>query len=380
MARKLLIAVVLVYAAALFGAGLAQPDPEPAAPSTQPRSTTATPRTRPPQLVGMTLNLYHLADLQPARQAVDAIAALGCNSLQVVTPIFQDHGGSPIVVSRTGPGFGPTDAQLLEVLRYARSKGFITVLMPQVNFTRPRGNEWRGKLAPPRWSVWWDSYLAALDRFLTLADQADVEVFSIGCELLSTEKPEHLDHWRSVAAHARSRFDGMLVYSTNWDSYQDVGFWDRVDAIGISAYYDLTRGLIDRAQPASAELDARWTAIRRRVLTYAASQNRPVLFTELGYPSLPWALSKPWNYIASPETPADPAAQNVGYEAFIEAWGDLIIPPNARHNRPPDRRVAGVLFYKWDLHANTEADTGYGVAGKPAYQTLKRWLNAAPNR
>ena len=360
MAGKLFFIVAGVYLAALLGAWWTVPQVSSLSVQGSHAKASAV------QSVGMSLTLYHLDDLRSAYEAVDGIVALGCNSLQVVTPVFQEHGGSPTVNVRIGPGLGPSEDQILAVLGYAQSKGLRTALLPQVNFTAPRGNEWRGKLTPRQWSVWWDSYETMLDHFLTLAQKAQVQVFCVGCELLTTQKPEHLERWRSLIGRARKRFDGTLVYATNWDSYATVGFWDQLDAIGISAYWDLTLQASDPEHPTDAELDAGWQTIRQQLLAYAETQKRPVLFTELGYPGLPWALDRPWNYIAAANTLPDLKAQDAGYRAFVRAWGDLI--PST------DPRLAGVFFYTWDLY-RPSPDTGYSIDGKPAQKTVQQWLD-----
>lgn len=114
-----------------------------------------------------------------------------------------------------------------------------------------------------------------------------MDLFCVGCELISTQKPEHLPRWQELIAQARRRFGGRLIYSTNWDAYDKPGFWRLLDAVGVAGYWNLTLGASDPSAPTEGELAARWAQIRRRVLIFADAQNRPVLLTELGYPSLP---------------------------------------------------------------------------------------------
>ena len=318
-------------------------------------------------LVGMTLNVYHATDFQLYLEATDRIAELGCNALQVVTPVFQRNGGSPQVETAMGPGRGPGPEALITLLRYARSKGLHTTLMPQVNLTEPRGNEWRGKIHPPRWAPWWQSYRRAVEHFLAVAVAADVDLFSIGCELVTTENPQHVDQWRRIIRDCRARFEGQLTYSTVWNHYQSPGFWDQVDLIGVSGYWDLTWEAQDPHHPRPGELARCWQQIQEQLFAFVQEHGRPLLIMELGYPALPWALKDPWNYINSNGASPDVDAQAVGYQAFLAAWGDLL--------RNPDPRFGGVHFYKWDIYQRlTTDDTGYGIEGRPAYEQLSRWL------
>ena len=315
----------------------------------------------------MTLNVYHAQHFDAYLDAVDRIAELGFNALHVVTPAFQKDGAAAQVEVIVGPGRGPRPEQLVALLKHAQAKGLTTVLMPQVNLTEPRGNEWRGKIQPPRWQPWWDSYRRTIEHFLDIAIAGDADVFTVGCELLTTEKPEHQNEWQRIIADCRRRFDGRLTYSTVWNHYHAPPFWDRLDVIGISGYWDLTRGAADPAHPTGDELAQRWRQIQQNLFDFADAQDRPVLITELGYPSLPWALKDPWNYVNRDAAPPDVDAQAAGYASFIAAWDDLLAEP--------DPRLAGVLFYKWDVHQpDASRDTGYGVAGKPAYDLLANWL------
>ena len=341
-----------------------------------------------PQMVGMSLNLYHTEDLSLYLDAVDRIAAMGFNTVHVVTPMFQRNGASQQIERLVGPGRALPESDLLRLLRHAKAKGLHTTLMPQVNFTHPRGNEWRGKIQPQRWGAWWGEYQALIGQHAALAEQADVDLFIIGCELLSTQKSDHVDRWQRVIDHVRQRFDGALSYSTNWDSYQKFKLWDELDAIGISGYWDVTRAASDPKSPTDRELAARWQTIRETVLAFAEARDRPVLITELGYPSLPWALRDPWNYVNPDELKADHDTQARGYRAFLNAWQDTLVVPLT--NSPqmttvrtpqaqwhlPRQDMAGVLFYRWDpYYQGGPDDTGYGVVGKPAFKVLERWLN-----
>ncbi len=335
--------------------------PRPTFPASQ-----ATPLSRP--VLGMSINVYHAPDMAPYREAIDGIADLGCNTLQIVTPMFVENGASRRVEILVGPDRGPSRADLLDLIRHARARGLRVHLMPQVNLYAPRGNEWRGKISPDDWPGWWASYHDAMIGWADLAAASGVDLFVVGCELLSTQGPEHEHRWRSLIADCRARFRGELTYSTNWDRFDRVLFWDALDAIGISGYWDLTRGAADPTQPTAGELARRWRGIRERVLRFAEDADRPILFTEIGYPSLPWALRNPWNYLNN-GAPARHDVQARGYRAFVAAWRDLLAPPAA--DALADPRVAGVCFYKWDIHGDGgPTDTGYGIRGKPAYEVV----------
>lgn len=378
--RWILSLAVVVFALSLLAAAvLHTPRPDRTG-DVEPLIHEQLPDRFPSPRIGFSLNVYHTDHLARYLDAIDQMADLGINHLQIVTPMFQEYGGSAEVELLRGPGRGPTPEELVVLLRYAHDRGLTTGLMPQVNFTRPRGTEWRGKLRPDDWQRWWASYERAIDTFVDIAVAADVDVFCVGCELITTQGPDRLDDWQSLITHCRDRYDGLLTYSTTWDSYDDVQFWPQLDLVGVSGYWDMTTRARNPQHPTDAEIDARWREIREPLLTFARRHDRPVFITELGYPSLPWALSKPWNYVNPRDTPAKPypAAQARGYASFLRNWNDLLRRPDEMNRDDAPPLFFGVTFYAWDPYRSdpeaAAADTGYGIRGKPAEAVLRAWL------
>ena len=56
----------------------------------------------------------------------------------------------------------------------------------------------------------------------------DCDLFVIGSELVTTES--HQDEWLRTIDVVRQTYHGRITYSSNWDHYRSVGFWDRQDA------------------------------------------------------------------------------------------------------------------------------------------------------
>jgi hypothetical protein len=385
MYRSLIYLALAVYVLAVIGAACAPTLPAAEAPPAPRLTDSGQP------LLGFAFSLHHTDDLEPYLRAVDDIADMGFNSLEIVTPAYQTDGAASDIAIQ--PGLSAQREDVLRLLKRAHQRGLRTSLMPIVLFSEPRGNEWRGKIKPEHWNDWWNSYRKVMDYFLDLADEGQADAFAVGSELLSTE--EQTDQWMQVIAAARRKFRGRhvaLYYSTNWDHYQTPTFWSSVDMIGICCYWDLTVGT-GTEHPTHEQLARRWDAIRKQVLSFGREQNRPVLFTEIGYPSLPWGLKDPWNYVNTKDAAAAPEVQAEGFASYLNAWGDLLGRPYHFPDLSPARRraqhravsaatqpagvkpVAGVFFYSWEpLSAGGPADTGYGIKGKPTYDLLKLWL------
>ena len=60
--------------------------------------------------------------------------------------------------------------------------------------------------------------------------------------------------WRQIIAAIRQVYHGKLTYGGNWDSFNEVTFWDALDYIGVLAYFPLTK----TPNPSSAEIAAAW--------------------------------------------------------------------------------------------------------------------------
>ena len=324
--------------------------------------------------LGFTMNLHYTDDLAACIVAIDEMAAAGVTHLQILTPAFQRDGADDQVRLIAGQGRGPTRSQLLAVLHYARQKQMATALLPVVLFTHPRGNEWRGKISPEYWDQWWSSYRLVMRWFVSVANEAGVDWLAVGSELLSTES--QTAQWQSLITDLRSRFAGRgLYYSTNWDHYHHPQFWADVDLIGVNGYWSLTQHAAGDIAT-DAELSARWAEIRTQLQAFAVDQGRPLLLTEIGYPALPWALDKPWNYVASKSQAASPQEQTRGFAAFLHVWrNDLLgvspaaskVAKRASPTSPRPRWFAGAFIYDWDpFPAPPETDTGYSIRDRPA--------------
>ena len=346
-------------------------DPAPAPPPDEQHSADPL----PDKIVGFAISLHHTEHLDLYLESIDEIADLGCNAVEIVTPAFQEHGASDKIELLTGPGRGPSREMLVKLLSHAHRRGLTTTLMPVVLFTNPRGNEWRGKISPEYWDNWWDSYHRMTDYFLDIANESHVDIYVVGSELLSTEK--QIARWEAVIKRAREKFSGRLAYSTNWDHFHVPTLWKQLDVIGISGYWDLTTKADDADRPTDAELAERWADIRKKVIDFAREQQRQVIITEVGYPSLPWGIKDPWNYVNSEKVASDTAVQARGYASFLKAWDDLLAPTDDGVGGGDTALVRGVYFYEWSPYfRGGPHDTTYGVRGKPAHGLVRDWLAA----
>lgn len=106
-------------------------------------------------------------------------------------------------------------------------------------------------------------------------------------------------YWTELVARVRTVYDGPLGYAANFDQYRKVSFWDRLDVIGVNAYFPLRSGALDEPDPEvlRGELRAGWTDVLERIDSFRRERgigDRPVVFTELGYTRRAGTTIQPW--------------------------------------------------------------------------------------
>lgn len=276
--------------------------------------------------------------------------ALGATDVAVVVTWAQ----TDVAASAIRPG--PVgDAVVAAALAAASERGLRATLFPILQLDRVGPGAWRGTLAPADVDAWWSSYEAFILHHAGLAADGGAAALVVGSELGSTEGWR--DRWYHLLARVERRFTGALVYSANWDHYQAVSFWDRVDVIGVSSYFELTA---DRAA-SQAALVTGWTPHRDALLAFARTRGKPLWLTEVGYPSVDGGAVHPWDYTGSGRV--DLEEQRRAFAALAATWAG--------------RALDGLFVWEWS-GAGGARDRGYTPRDKPAACELAAWFAAGP--
>lgn len=319
---------------------------------------TACPRAKPGparvQRRGVSLGLYVTSEDPAERRGwysrfLDEIRAVGATDVSLVVRWSQDDVTASEVAPK--PGVTPPDEVVREVAAQALERGLRVFLLPTLDVVRRRSGQWRGVIKPADPERWWRSYGAFIGHYAQIAQDAGVSLFAVGSELVSMER--HADRWKALIADVRGRFRGRLTYSANWDHFEPVTFWDRLDVVGVTAYQGLSR----KDDPTIDDLVAGWRPFRTKLQAWAARNGHKYLFTEVGYPSRKGGAFRPWAY--GDKAPADPDLQRRCYEALRQVWQD-------------DPRLQGIYLWNWFGEGGSQ-DAGYTPRGKPAEDVLKAW-------
>jgi hypothetical protein len=183
-------------------------------------------------------------------------------------------------------------------------------------------------------------------------------VLVVGSELVSTEAPDKLDEWTKTIKEIREIFKGQLTYSSNWDHYTAVKFWDQLDLIGMNSYWKF--GSKDNPQPTVEQIQNRWKEIQKDLLPFVERTKRPLLFLEVGWCSMANMAFEPWDYTQTHHA-IDPDLQKRLYEGFFRSW----------HGNP---LLGGFSIWEWTPGDGGKDHRGYTPENKPAEHVLREWL------
>lgn len=282
-------------------------------------------------------------------ELLDEIVAVGATDLSLVVRWQQTTVEDTAIISL--PGLTAPDTLLEWVIKQANTRGLRVFLMPILHIKERKMGVWRGTLKPKNPALWWKAYTRFILHYARLSARTNVELFAVGSELLSMESQR--DPWLKLIKQVRALYKGKLTYSSNWDHFEVVSFWDKLDVVGMTAYQELS----DDSDPTVETLKKGWRGFQQRLKFWAMVQNHQYIFTEIGYPSHPKGAAHPWDY--RPQGKPSPMLQARAYRAMVETW----------HNDP---KLQGLYVWNW-FGFKSPTDRGYTPRGKPAYTILEHW-------
>lgn len=222
------------------------------------------------------------------------------------------------------PSAGPEE--IARPIREAHAAGLKVMIKPHLAYWGSPFR-WRGEIGfegKAEWARFWESYRNWIVSLARVSREADA--FVVGAELDRTLA--HEARWRRLISAVRKSTPASLTYAANWDRFEEVPFWNALDAIGIQAYFPLT----EESEPTEAEIRAGWEAWMSRLRVFSGTHRRPVLFTELGYDRSPSAAVRPWE-----SGRGDLPAATIQRDCLRAALRAVEREPT----------VAGVFLWKW---------------------------------
>jgi Glycoside Hydrolase Family 113 len=279
-----------------------------------------------------------------ARRTLETLRQYGVDAVAIVPYGFEERGQTEVHLN-TGAGSWESDRGLEAMSRVAHSLGMKVLLKPGI-WVGAGG--YAGQLdfpLPADRARWFESYTRFTEHYAQLAATIHADVFCIGGEFEKLTPKEAA--WRKLIARVRELYPGPLVYAANFGTeFESVRFWDALDYIGLQDYYPLPDDL------STDEVERKVEAVQKKF-------QRPVIFTEAGFPSREGANRDPWEDGHGEKLSLDLQARC--YQALFKAFYD----------KPWFEGM-----YWWKVGTNTfggPEDTSLTPWGKPAMEVVKRW-------
>jgi hypothetical protein len=187
-----------------------------------------------------------------------------------------------------GNWWGESKEGISEGINLAKAQGIKTMIKPQL-WSR---DLWIGDMNYQTQAEW-DSFHLDYTRFICywahIADSLQADMLCIGTEIKHSAM-NHPAYWNQLIDSIRQIYSGPLTYAPNWDEYNQITFWDKLDYIGVDAYFPL----IPDATPSVCDLKEAWLPFVDDIEQVHLQYNKPILFTEFGYLSLDGCAYQTW--------------------------------------------------------------------------------------
>ncbi|WP_281540558.1 glycoside hydrolase family 113 [Maribacter aestuarii] len=256
--------------------------------------------------------------------------------------------------------FTRRDSSFIRAINDLHEKGLKVHLKPHLWMN----DGWRSNISldnSEEWDTWFASYRTNMLRYAKIAALTESELFCVGTELRTSIKKQP-EKWSALIDEIKEIYNGELTYAANWyDEYEHVTFWDKLDYIGIQAYFPLTKV----ENPELETIEKGWDKHLLELEQVHEKYGKPILFTEIGYKSDANATIKPWEWASFGgillQKKSD-RTQQLAYEAlFNKVW-----------EKP---WLAGIYIWEWNNRTTAESaetDLDFSPRFKPAENIIAK--------
>ncbi|MCL2697718.1 MAG: glycosyl hydrolase family 53 [Oscillospiraceae bacterium] len=257
----------------------------------------------------------------------------------------------------------PTDRDIAFAVEKAHAKGIKICLKPILNSD---DGMWRAYISFPDrnmaeqdvyWKKWFKSYTVYMLHYAELAEELGAEMLCIGCEMSGTEQKD--EYWRKLIKKLRKVYSGKLVYNTNHGDEENIAWFDALDYIGTSAYYQVGRNGSEKEKMVSE-----WEKVRLHLNALSHKFGRKYIFMEIGCRSAKGCAAIPWDF-SHKEYPFSEEEQADFYESCLDVF-----------TKEPN--FAGVFWWDWSTfiyndEKTAKKDIGFNIHLKKAEEVIKKF-------
>ncbi len=282
------------------------------------------------------------------------LVQLHANSVELMPYAFCRLEDGEVKFNHERQWWGERDEGVLETIRLAHNNKLSVMVKPHLWMAR---GSFTGAIdfdSEEKWLAFEKSYQNYILHFAALAKQAGAEMFCLGTEL-ETTVTKRSKYFELLIDTVRKVFPGKILYASNWDEYEDFPFWDKLDYIGVDAYFPISASLL----PTVDEIIKGWEPIKSKLAALSKKHNKQIVFTEFGYRNSNYTAKEPWSE----------ANNDVNNEAQANALHGLLA------SFSNEMWFDGGWLWKWhisDDHWKRESsDIDFSPQGKPAIDVIK---------
>lgn len=176
-------------------------------------------------------------------------------------------------------------------------------------------------------------------------------------ELMNQRRSHVLDRWRKLIKDVRGIYKGKLSYAANFDNYSDVAFWDDLDFIGVNAYFALRNPSqsISDPQKMKQTLEKGWVNVFDQINTFRTRhqlENKPMIFTELGYINRKNTTIEPWTGFGFSIVGSRQNERLIVWDKEDADWEERKFAIDALYKVVKEQQInlEGILYWKLTTH------------------------------
>ena len=300
------------------------------------------------------------------------LADIGAEWVRIQTFLFQNNIHSSSIFADSEKT--ASDESLEYIVNKLHQNNFKVLLEPVVTLEHTESGEWMGTIKPDNWDSWFESYDALIEHYAKLAQKNGIEEFVVGVELSSTH--QFKEKWEQIISNVRKHYQGLTIFVANFDAYETVSFWDKLDAIGMNFYFPINRRddlylpwsevKDDYDNPSYEDLLEGWQLWVNTLDRWQEKINKPIVVTEVGYASQRGSTYQPWSWYLGESNYEE---QYLAYKALFEVWSKKQV---VNGNFDNGKYIQGIYFFGWSSK-KPENDRSY-IPSEAAKSIIREWF------
>ena len=213
--------------------------------------------------------------------------------------------------------FGETKKGVTQYADQLRKEKIKVMLKPQIWVSRGQYTGFIEMETEDDWKVLEISYSKYILEYAKLATELKADIFCLGTELEKFVK-NRPEYWNGLIDKVKKVYKGEVTYAANWDEFKDTPFWDKLNFIGVNAYFPVNTIVT----PSVEDCKKGWKPHKEIMKSISKKYDRPILFTEFGYRSVDYTAKEPWKSDRSMTSVNLEGQANATEAIFEEFWNE----------------------------------------------------------